>query len=91
MLFTVMIVLSLIVWQSCISQPVFAGYYFDFLDVLPLSDSTHHYLMAHYKLGHPLFYAILAAITCLCLKNRYLLSLPVHCRVGPDQLADIVE
>jgi VanZ family protein len=72
---SIFLILILIVWLSCISQPVFAGYYVDFLDVLPLSDSTHHYLKAHYKIGHPLCYAILAAITCLCLRNRYILSI----------------
>jgi VanZ family protein len=72
---SIFLMLILIVWLSCISQSVFARYYVDFLDIFPLSDSSHHYLKAHYKLGHPLCYAILAAITCLCLRGRYFLSI----------------
>jgi len=68
---------------------VFAGYYVDFLETLPLSDGAHRYLRAHYKIGHSLCYAILVAITCLCLRSRYLLSILLVFSLGA--LLEIVQ
>ncbi len=70
-----LIVLLLIVLFSSVDKATFMANYRGLIHSLPISDSSQRYLISHYKLGHPLCYAILAAITCLCLKNRYILSI----------------
>ena len=74
--------LGLIIWLSTISQPVFHANYTGFLDLLPLPEMAHRFLLGHYKLGHPLCYAILTAILVWTLRGRYLLVLLMAFALG---------
>ena len=71
LLLTAPIVL-LIVFFSCVDGDSFRQLYESSLRQLPLPDEWLIYLSRHYKFGHPFCYAILAAITFLCLLGRNL-------------------
>ena len=77
-----LIMLGLIFWLSTISQPVFHANYTGFLDLLPLPEVAHRFLHGHYKLGHPLCYAIFTATVVLTLRGRYLFAVLVAFALG---------
>ena len=72
-----LLTLTIIIYLSCISQPVSKNQYTAALDVLPIPETPHRYLLGHYKIGHSYWYAVLAVTACLCLKNRYFQKRPL--------------
>ncbi len=77
-----LIMTVLIVWLSTISKPVFHANYTSFLDTLPLPEVIHRFMAGHYKIGHPLCYSLLAAITSVALRGRYLLVILLSFSLG---------
>ena len=73
---------SLIILFSLIAQPVFSENYLRIVDAMTLPDALSLYLRTHYKIGHPLCYAILTAITSICLRRRYLIAILLPFSLG---------
>ncbi len=63
-----------IVVFSCVDGNIFMQNYKLVLRQFPISDSWVTYLGNHYKIGHPICYAILALVTTISLRGRYLLT-----------------
>lgn len=78
----IFLMMSLIIWLSCISQPTFHSNYTGFLNTLPLPEALHRFLAGHYKLGHPFCYFLLTVITAATLRKQLLLTILLTFTLG---------